>query len=323
MMTASDRLQFGPYLDVAARSSAGAGPAARTENQDNFLLIDANGKAMFLEGQEVRTRQVEGWESGHVRLCVLDGMGGHGQGREAAEAVVAGLLTLAPCHSLAELSRELDAMHLWLQQHFAAGCDPGKRPGTTLTMLELRPGQPALLFHAGDSRLYEIRGGRIFPLTVDHVPATVYAMEGVLDEDEWWRQVHGEHRSQISQAFILGNAFSSSAELGDPLYPLSPLNLPPFLYHLPDRRAMELARDAVYILASDGFWSCEYPPDWVASWPALLEGKPDAHAMCNALFEEMAERPPPHVHPDNLTAIVVRASSPDETALPLDNAHAH
>lgn len=323
MTTASDSLQFGPHLDVAARSSAGAGPGARAENQDNFLLIDATGKALFLHDEQVHTRQIAGWTAGHVRLCVLDGMGGHGQGREAAEAVVAELLSLAPCGSLDELSARLDAMHLSLQQHFADGCDPGKRPGTTLTLLELAPAQPALLYHVGDSRLYEIRGGRIHPLTIDHVPATAYAMEGVLGEEDWWRHVHGEHRSQISQAFILGNAFASSAALSDPLYALSAPDLPPFLRHLSDRRALELARDAVYILATDGFWSCAYPPDWVASWPALLEGRAGAQAMCDVLFGQMLERPPPHVHPDNITAIVLRVVAGDETALPLEGAHEH
>jgi serine/threonine protein phosphatase PrpC len=247
---------------------------------------------------------------------VLDGMGGHGHGREAAEAVVAGLLAMPACATLAELSGRLDVLHASLQAQFCAGAAPDKRPGTTLTMLELRPGQAALLYHVGDSRLYEIRAGRIFPLTVDHVPATVYAMQGLLTEAEWWQQVHGEHRTQISQAFILGNAFATPAELDDPLYALSPLNLPPFLYHLPDRRALELDPDAVYLLATDGFWACPAPQTWVVHWAQLLDGRCSARAMCTRLFDEMLQRPPPGLHPDNLTAIVLRTHAADDTALP-------
>ncbi len=194
-----------------------------------------------------------------------------------------------------------------------------KRPGTTLTLLELRPGKAALLYHVGDSRLYEVRAGQVFPLTVDHVPATAYAMSGQLDEPAWWGQVHGEHRSQISQAFILGNAFANPAQLSDPLFPLSPLNLPPFLYHLPDRRALELDPGAVYLLASDGFWACFDPWGWLDRWPALLDRQHSAARMCADLFAEMVARPPPELHADNITAIVIRpGSASDETALPND-----
>lgn len=40
MIHALDHLQFGPRLDVAARTSAGANSSAQLENQDNLLLID-------------------------------------------------------------------------------------------------------------------------------------------------------------------------------------------------------------------------------------------------------------------------------------------
>jgi serine/threonine protein phosphatase PrpC len=309
-----DQLQFGPSLDIAAYSVAGANP----ENQDNFLLIDGTGMAQFLDDQQLCQRRVPGWPPGHARVAVLDGMGGHGCGRQAAEAVVAGLLALPACATLAALTSNLDLLHTRLQVQFGLAAEPGKRPGTTLTMLELRPGQAALLYHVGDSRLYELKAGKVAPLTVDHVPATAYAMQGVLNETEWWRQVHGEHRSQISQAFILGNAFDNPTELSDPLFALSPLNLPPYLYHLPDRRALELAPDAVYVLATDGFWACDEPVDWILRWPQLLDGTASAAAMCALLFDEIAQRPPPSLHPDNLTAIVLRFRPTDETALPSD-----
>lgn len=309
-----DPLQFGPSLDIAAHSAAGANP----ENQDNFLLIDATGLAQYLDGQQLCQQRVPGWPPGYARVAVLDGMGGHGCGRQATEAVVAGLLALPACATLAALTSHLDRLHTRLQLQFGLDAEPGKRPGTTLTMLELRPGQAALLYHVGDSRLYEITPGKVAPLTVDHVPATAYAIAGLLDEAEWWRQVHHEHRSQISQAFILGNAFDNPSTLSDPLFALSPLNLPPYLYHLPDRRALELDPGAVYVLATDGFWACDAPAAWMARWPGWFDGARSAAAMCAQLFSEMARRPPPNVHPDNLTAIVLRCRPADETALPTD-----
>jgi serine/threonine protein phosphatase PrpC len=306
MIPALDALQFGPHLDIAAGTSAGANPALHLENQDNLLLIDTRGRAVFMRDQQAQQEQLAGWTFGHVRLAVLDGMGGHGQGREAAEAVVAGLLAIPPCDSIKVLARHLDALHARLQNEFAANGDSAKRPGTTLTLLELPPGKAPLLYHVGDSRLYEITPQRVFPMTVDHVPATAFAMAGVLGEQEWWQQVHGEHRSQIAQAFILGNAFTNPAALSDPLFELSRKTLPPYLSHLPDRRAIELRPDAVYLLATDGFWACAEPHLWVGSWPQLLAQGMDARAKAALLFEEICANPPPGLHIDNLTAIVLR-----------------
>lgn len=310
---------FAPHLDVAGRSRSGLA-GFPIENQDNFLLIDGTGRARFLDAQQEREQLIPAWPPGHARIAVLDGMGGHGHGREAAEAVVRGLLLIPACTELAELSAHLDRLHAQLQRDFGAHVPATQRPGTTLTLLEVPAGrQQALLYHVGDSRLYQIKPGQTpLPLTVDHVPATVYAIDGALDDMDWWQQVHGEHRSQIAQAFILGNAFSNSGQLHDSLLALTPDNLPPFLAHLPDRRALPLDPDAIYVLASDGFWACPSPQLWLARWPALLHQHDSADAMCGALFAALARTPPPELHPDNLTAIVLRPLRHDVTALPSD-----
>lgn len=305
-MTHEQLLQFGPRLDIAARSRVGAGALLRAENQDNFLLIDGAGTARFLFEQTERTLQVARWTPGHVRVAVLDGMGGHGHGREAAEAVVAGLLAMAPATDLATLSRQLDHLHARLQAQFAAGPEPEPRPGTTLTMLDIPPDGPALLYHVGDSRLYRIGAGQVDVLTVDHVPATTFAMEGLLSEREWWQQVHGEHRPQIAQAFILGNAFDDPLQLSDPLFALTEAQLPPFLRHLPDRRPLALEPGAAYVLASDGFWSCSDPLGLLAHWPDLLSEQEDADGMAQALMAAMDTYPPGFLYPDNLTVVVIR-----------------
>ena len=151
-------LSFGPF-DVAARSRLGAGPRLRAENQDNVVLVDTAGEAVFLRDGQPQRRRLDGWRAGHARLAVLDGMGGHGHGRDAAEAVAAGLLALPPCDAPDELARRLDLLHAELQHRFAGSSGP--RPGTTLTLLELRAGDVPLLYHVGDSRLYEITRGRV------------------------------------------------------------------------------------------------------------------------------------------------------------------
>jgi serine/threonine protein phosphatase PrpC len=311
-------LHFGA-LDVAACSRLGAGPRLRAENQDNVVLIDVTGQAVFLRDGSLQRRHLPGWRPGHARLAVLDGMGGHGHGREAAEAVAAGLLALPPCDTTGELTRHLDVLHADMQRHFTGSSGP--RPGTTLTLLELPAGAAPLLWHVGDSRLYEIARTRVAPLSVDHVPATAFAMGGLLGQAEWWQQVHGEHRPQVSQAFILGNAFSDTMALADPLFELVPSNLPPWLRHLPDRRAIPLRPGASYLLATDGLWSCSDPAGWVSQWPQLLSGAGDLHAdaMLGALLAAYDAHPAAFFYPDNVSAILLRPPEPDardETALP-------
>jgi serine/threonine protein phosphatase PrpC len=308
-------------LDVAALSRRGAGPRLREENQDNFLVIDAGGSATWLHGQRVQRQAVPGWPAGHARLAVLDGMGGHGHGREAAEAVVQGLLALPACSDGAALAAQLDRLHARLQADFAGTAGP--RPGTTLTLLELAPGAAPLLYHVGDSRLYEIVRARATPLTVDHVPATGFAIGGLLGEAEWWQQVHGEHRPQLSQAFILGNAFADPARLDDALFALTPERLPPWLAPLADRRPIALRPGASYLLATDGLWSCSDPYGWIGQWPQLLGGAADAATMLAALLAAYEAHPGAFFHPDNITAVLIRVPAAatdtpalDETVLP-------
>jgi serine/threonine protein phosphatase PrpC len=314
---ASAGLDFGA-LDVAACSRLGAGPRLRAENQDNLLLIDHAGHAAWLHGQAVVRCHLPHWPQGHARLAVLDGMGGHGHGREAAEAVVAGLLALPACSGADELARRLDALHAELQHHFADTAGP--RPGTTLTLLELRAGADPLLYHVGDSRLYEITPARVSPLTVDHVPATALAMAGLMNEAEWWQQVHGEHRPQVAQAFLLGNAFADPARLSDPLFELTPHNLPGWLGRLADRRAIALRPGASYLLATDGLWSCSDPYGWVTQWPQLLTGRAGAGTVLGAMLTAYEAHPAAFFYPDNVSAILLQVPDdgvrPDETALP-------
>lgn len=312
-----EHLNFGPWLDVAARSTLGAGPVLRAENQDNCVLIDTRGHAACLVDGRPRTRAVPGWPPGHARLAVLDGMGGHGHGREAAEAVAAGLLAIPACAGVDTLSIHLERLHADLQRRFELLDDGLARPGTTLTLLELPAQGSALLWHAGDSRLVEVTAGGAAALTVDHVPATVLATAGLIGEDAWRRQVHGRHGSQIAQAFILGNTFADPARLDDGLVALTPDILPPWLRALPDRRALALRGDALYLLATDGFWSCADPAGFLGRWPQLL-AQQDAAGAIDALFGAMDTQPPPGLQPDNLTAVALRLRHPghDETALP-------
>ena len=170
-------LDFHHRLDVAVRSILSPTSNGRKENQDNYLIVDVTGQAQFLSSQQPQQQQLPDWPAGHCRFAILDGMGGHSFGREAAELTVAGLLEIPATENLDELSDYLDNLHLRLHQQMHTN---DAEPGCTLTLLEVPPLGPALLFHAGDSRLYAIDEQRADYLTIDHVPATKFALLGLI-----------------------------------------------------------------------------------------------------------------------------------------------
>jgi serine/threonine protein phosphatase PrpC len=132
--------------------------------------------------------------------------------------------------------------------------------------------------------------------------------------------VHGEHRPQIAQAFLLGNAFADPSRLNDPLFELSPLNLPNWLCGLADRRPVELRAGCTYLLATDGLWSCSDPAGWVGQWPQLAARDMSAATMLHALMDAYDAHPAAFFYPDNVSAILLRVPGAgrarDETALP-------
>jgi serine/threonine protein phosphatase PrpC len=313
MASTTGEHNFNGRLDVAVRSLLAPTEGGRTENQDNYLIIDAGGNARFLKDQKEIRRQMASWPAGHCRFAILDGMGGHSYGREATELTVEGLLKIAATDDLDKLSGELDKLHLQLHHHMHKH---GSEPGCTLTMLEIPPSGPALLFHAGDSRLYVVDSDKVNYLTIDHVPATKFALFGLLDADEWQRQTHELSGFQISQAFILGNSMSTKDLFGDELderlYELHDGNLPPFLKGLGDRRSLQLQPGRTYLLASDGLWHLSKPLDFVARWPALLNRKDrPLTALLNDLFVDLINTTAKEtrLRGDNSTAIAIRLLS--------------
>jgi hypothetical protein len=233
-----------------------------------------------------------------VRLAVLDGMGGHGHGRQAAEAVAAGLLRIPAC------TRWTNWAHLDQLHH---NCKPTSAARTTTTA----SAAPAPRSRCWKSRPASRRccttpatractkspqGAQ--PLTIDHVPATAFAMHGLLGEHEWWQQVHGEHRAQISQAYILGNAFANPQVLEDGLLPLDAPTCRRSCSTWPTA-ALTVRADATYLLATDGFWSCARPQPWIARWPSLLAepAAPARSTRCSATTPQPAAAAP-HRQPE-------------------------
>lgn len=307
-MNEDKQADFGRY-DVAVRTLRSPVNGGRKENQDNYLLIDGRGRARFLRDQQEQILQCENWPAGHVRLAVLDGMGGHADGRQAAEQSVAGVLAIPATTNIGTLSDAMERLHLRLHRELHRN---GAEPGCTLSMVEIPPVGPALLFHVGDSRFYAINRQRASALTVDHVPVTRYALLGLIGPEEWYRQVHEQPGNQISQAFVLGNSLSCGdrhERLEDGLFELHDGNLPAFLRGKGDRRTLELQSGYTYLLSSDGLWHLRQPLPFVERWPELLtRSEPSLAEQLEQTFDELIERiaAEPNNRGDNTTVIAFR-----------------
>lgn len=301
-------------LEVAVRSLRSPTGHGRRENQDNYLIVDERGWTRFLWHEQEAQVQLPDWPPGHRRIAILDGMGGHSHGREAAEKAVAGLLDLPAITTLDQLSATLNALHQRLYHEFQVA---GLETGCTLILLEIPPEGPALLFHVGDSRMYVIDPWRAQYLTVDHVPATHLAMLGMLDGVQWHQQVHLQTNSQISQAFILGSTLGVPSlyieAIEADLYELHEGNLPLFLRGLSDRRTLTLEAGNVYLFASDGLWHLLKPQEFIQRWPALLaQPQRSLEELIDDLLAELAHTiRQQHSQPDdNCTVILVRKPAP-------------
>ncbi len=142
-------------LQVAVGHSSLTGP--RERNEDYCGVVTPEGGDLENKG---------------VLAALADGIGGHRGGREAAEYTVRGLLSdyYATPDTWAvprALDKVVTALNRWV---IAQGARDSALSGmaTTLTALVLRGGR-YVFAHAGDSRLYLLRGGRLARLTVDHL----------------------------------------------------------------------------------------------------------------------------------------------------------
>ena len=169
----------------------------REVNEDQFLIADLNRSMLIHQtslSHEDHTR-LFGGSQGKL-LLVADGMGGHAEGKRASALAVQTLthyvLNTMPWFfrlhesSDADLDEDLRGALLQCQQRLeeAAATDPQRaRMGTTLTMAYLL--WPRLyVVHAGDSRCYLWRGGRLEQVTRDHTVAQRLVDQGVLEPAE-------------------------------------------------------------------------------------------------------------------------------------------
>jgi PPM family protein phosphatase len=204
----------------------------RPVNEDQFLIADLN-KSMLIHqtslSHEDHTR-LFGGSQGKL-LLVADGVGGEAGGQRASalavETLARHVLNAMPWFSRLdeghpdpdeELRSALEACQHRVEA--AAVRDPGRgRMGTTLTMAYLL--WPRLyVVHAGDTRCYLMRGGRLEQVTTDHTVAQKLVDQGQLAPE----QAEGSRWSHVLYKCVGGgqheldpDVYKATLQVGDSL----------------------------------------------------------------------------------------------------------
>jgi protein phosphatase len=181
-------------LTVDAGHASDAGQ--RQRNEDFIGMVTP-------AGTDLRTKG--------VLAAVADGVSGNAGGREAAEYAVRGLLTdyfaTPETWTVAQsLERVLKAINSWVQQQGSVRAEMAGM-ATTLTCLALR-GNLYYYAHAGDTRLYLLREGRISRLTTDHVwdrPEMRHVLTRAIGLDSHLTLDHGMGAAHPGDVFLLAS----------------------------------------------------------------------------------------------------------------------
>jgi PPM family protein phosphatase len=210
---------MGGKMDCFGLTDAGR---VRPNNEDQFLVADLNKSLLVHQtslSHEDHTRLFGGCQG--QLLLVADGMGGHAAGQQASSIAVQGLAhyVLNTMHWFfrleegreADLEVELKSALEECQQRLeaAAGARPERRGmGTTLTMAYLL--WPRLyVVHAGDSRCYLLREGRLEQITTDHTMAQRLVDAGALTAGE----AQGSRWSHVLWNCVGGGSHELSADV--------------------------------------------------------------------------------------------------------------
>lgn len=169
----------------------------REINEDQFLIADLN-RSMLIHQTSLSHEDHTRLFSGSVGqlLLVADGMGGKASGRQAStiavESLARQILNTVPLFfrlqddNESDLTRLFDGALRGCQQSIqsSVSAHPEQRGmGTTLTMAYLH--WPRLhVVHAGDSRCYLQRDGRLEQITTDQTMAQKLVDQGILAADE-------------------------------------------------------------------------------------------------------------------------------------------
>ncbi len=140
----------------------------REENQDNYLIRQPSGKFEMLKDELAIAGKSHAKTKGWWRFAVMDGMGGHANGRQISERL-AELLAHAPtAEGVDSLKQLIIQLHEVLYHEFHFSNDE-HAPGTTVVIAEISAKNEMIIAHVGDSRAYFQGNGQSWEqITEDH-----------------------------------------------------------------------------------------------------------------------------------------------------------
>lgn len=180
----------GPVLSVTSHGITDRG-LVREKNEDQFVVAEIRRMLRIRHSSLSQPDALMGQGLGQL-FVVADGMGGHQGGEYASALAVASvenivlntigwLFRLKGEGILSEFQEALRATDRWVIE--AAQRQPElKGMGTTLTVAYVT-GNVLYLAHAGDSRCYLYRGGKLEQLTRDHTFVAALVQEGVITSE--------------------------------------------------------------------------------------------------------------------------------------------
>lgn len=243
---------------AAARSDVGKSRAA---NEDYFAIRSESG--LFL---------------------VADGMGGHGNGEVASR-----LATRSVCDTILALPKETwrrkssaeqpaaalrEALEKANQAVFRAVDGNAELSGMGATMVALLlVGESAIVAHAGDSRAYRVRAGKLGQLTEDHTWVGQQVTAGELSPDE---------ARQHPFRNVVTRALGGEANL------------------IVDVSAHDIREGDIFLLCTDGLTGV-VPDERIVE---IVDGTGTLDGRCAALIDAANEGG----GPDNITAVLVSCS---------------
>jgi serine/threonine protein phosphatase PrpC len=236
-----------------------------------------------------------GYSNDSLLMVLADGMGGHLKGELAATAIVE---TFAECFDQQAQGRIPDPMKFLVDTmrsaherivDFSHQMGLGGFPGSTCVAALVQDNK-AYWGHAGDSRLYVLRDGKVLTRTYDHSVVSQWLESGVINAAE--ARVH-PHRNQIT------NCLGGSDEI----------------YYMEPGGPVALLPGDVLLLGSDGLWAPFTDAELVESFASG-----PVTEVLNGLVEQALERE--RGHSDNVTGLAMRWGDDDvshETATPVSH----
>jgi serine/threonine protein phosphatase PrpC len=253
----------------------------RETNEDQFLIAELARTLWVKQTSLPQAPTQYGRNRGHIFL-VADGVGGHRAG-EVASALTVTTIEAFVLHLLKRFSNLRTTDEETVLKDFQAALrqadsrlaeESAHHPefagmGTTLTMAFVS-GWKLFVFHAGDSRCYIYRGGRLRQLTADHTVAAEMARQGVIKPEDVCRNRFRHFVTNV----VGGNEGGVRVDV----------------------EKVDLETGDVVLLCSDGLTDV-LADDRIA---AVLKAEGGPAAACTRLVAEANEAG----GPDNVTAVV-------------------